>query len=185
MVDDVLKQLQTEIDQTLGSMKNELGKLRTGRATISVLDSVRVNYYGTPTPLNQCAQLTVADARMILVKPFSRDVIKEIEKGIMNSDLGVTPQNDGEIIRLSFPQLTEERRRDLVKQAKHKGEEAKIAMRNHRRESNDMLKEFEKDKVISQDDLKKALEKVQTIVDAGVSKIEETLASKEKEIMSI
>jgi ribosome recycling factor len=185
MVEDVLSQLDQEVSTALASMKSDLAKLRTGRASIALLDGVRVNYYGTATPLAQCANLTVVDARLITVKPWDRGLISEIEKAIYAAALGITPQNDGEVIRLPIPQLTEERRRDLVKQAKHRGEEAKIGVRNHRRDANEMLKELEKEKEISQDDLKKALEKVQDVVDRGVAKVEEILSVKEKEIMEI
>lgn len=185
MVEDILAQLDQEIDGTISSLRTDLSRLRTGRASITMLDGIRVNYYGTPTPLNQCANLTVSDARMILVKPWERGLVGEIEKAIRQSDLGINPQNDGEVIRLPFPQLTEERRRDLVKSGKQRGEEAKIALRTHRRDANEMLKEVEKDKQITQDELKRALEKVQEHVDKGTQKIEDVLAVKEKEIMEI
>lgn len=185
MVEDTLDQLRQDIDATVVALKGQLTSLRTGRASLSILDNIRVNYYGTPTPLNQCANLTVADARLLTVKPWDRSLISEIEKAILQSNIGIMPQNDGEMIRLPVPQLTEERRRDLVKQSKQRGEEAKIGLRNHRRDANEMLKELEKDKQISQDELKRALEKVQEQVDKGGSRIDETLAVKEKEIMEI
>ena len=185
MVEDTLEQLKGDIEATLHALKAQLGKLRTGRANLSLLDGVRVNYYGTPTPLNQCANLSVADARMLLVKPWDKSIIGEIEKGILSADIGIMPQNDGEFIRLPIPALTEERRKDLVKQAKHRGEEAKIGLRNHRRDANEMLKALEKDKEISQDDLKRALEKVQDQVDRGTGKVDEILGVKEKEILEI
>jgi ribosome recycling factor len=185
MVDDTLHQLRQDIDATVVALKAQLGSLRTGRASLSILDNIRVNYYGTPTPLNQCANLTVADARLLTVKPWDKGLISEIEKAILASNIGIMPQSDGEMIRLPVPQLTEERRRDLVKQSKQRGEDAKIGLRNHRRDANELLKECEKDKQISQDELKRALEKVQEQVDAGAKRIDETLAVKEKEIMEI
>ena len=173
------------IDETLGSLKQDLSKMRTGRANLAVLDGVRVNYYGTPTPLNQCANMAVPDARMITVKPWDKGLIGEIEKAIMAADIGITPQSDGDIIRLPVPPLNEERRRDLVKQAKHRGEEARIAVRNHRREANEMLKELEKEKDISQDDLKRTLEKVQAETDRGIVKVDEIITTKEKDFLEV
>ncbi len=185
MVEDVVGDLKKSIDAALVSFKSELGKLRTGRASVSVLDGIKVDYYGVPTPLNQVANLQVADARLITVKPWERNLIGEIEKAIRSSDIGINPQNDGDLIRLPVPPLNEERRRDLVKRAKNQGEETKIGVRNHRRDANEMLKELEKSKEISEDDLKKALEKVQAEVDRGTKQVDEILAAKEKEILDI
>lgn len=185
MVEDTLQQLSQEIEAVFSALKGQLAKLRTGRANISILDGVRVNFYGSPTPLSQCANLTVMDARLLAVKPWDKSIIGDIEKAILTSDLGIMPQNDGDTIRLPIPALTEERRRDLVKQGKHKGEEAKIGLRNHRRDANEMLKAFEKDKEISQDELKRGLDKVQDLVNKGGVKIDEILAAKEKEILEI
>lgn len=185
MVDDILQQLKDEIHSSLSSLKNDLAKLRTGRASISILDGVRVDYYGSSTPLSQVASLNTPDARLITIKPFDRSIIGEIEKAITRADLGLNPQNDGELIRLPIPSLTEERRRDIVKQAKARAEDAKIAIRNHRRDANEMLKEAEKDKEISQDDLKRALEKVQESTDGGTKEVEAIVSKKEKEIMEI
>ncbi|MBC7792320.1 MAG: ribosome recycling factor [Clostridia bacterium] len=185
IIEDVIADLNSSIDSSIAALKSELGKLRTGRASVSILDGIKVDYYGTPTPLNQVAALQVADARLITIKPWERNLINDIEKAIRNSGLGINPQNDGDIIRLPIPPLNEERRRDLVKRAKSQGEETRIGMRNHRRDANDMLKELEKDKQISEDDLKKALEKVQTEVDRGVKSVDDVLAVKEKEIVDI
>jgi ribosome recycling factor len=185
MVEDVISQLKEDVASTQKALKHDLSSLRTGRASISMLDGVRVNYYGTMTPLNQCANLSAPEPRLMVVKPWDKSLLQEIERAIHLSGLGITPQNDGEIIRLPIPQLTEERRRDLVKQAKARGEEAKIAMRNHRREANELLKEFEKDKAISEDDLKRALEKVQELVDTGVTEVDAVLVQKEKEILEV
>ncbi len=185
MVDDVFGELKNNSNETLSALKGHLGKLRTGRANVAILDDVRVDYYGVPTPLNQCASVHVADARLITIKPYEKKLLTDIEKAIMAADVGITPQSDGEIIRLPVPGLTEERRKDLVKQAKHRGEEAKIALRNHRRDANEMLKELEKDKEISQDDLKRDLEKVQAELDANIAKVDQMIATKEKEILEI
>ncbi len=185
MVEDVVDDLKKGVADTTTSLRTDLGKLRTGRANLALLDTVRVDYYGVPTPLSQCANLAVADARLLTVKPWDKKLIADIEKAINAAGIGITPQSDGELIRLPVPALTEERRKDLVKQAKHRGEEAKIALRNHRRDANEMLKELEKDKEISEDDMKRGLEKVQAEVDAGTKKIDEVLAAKEKEILEI
>ena len=185
MTDDILNQLDLEIQAAKESLQQQLGKLRTGRANIGILDGVRVNYYGQSTPLNQVASLNVIDARMIGIKPYERGLIGEIEKAILNSDIGIMPMNDGELIRLPIPQLTEDRRRDLVKQAKGRGEEARIGLRNHRRDANDMLKDLEKNKEISQDDLKRALERVQEKMTGGQALIDEVLTRKEKEILAV
>jgi ribosome recycling factor len=185
LVEDTLGQLGADIDASMQALKGQLGKLRTGRASLAILDGIRVNYYGSATPLNQCANLTVADARMLLVRPWDKGLISEIEKSIMASDIGIMPQNDGETIRLPIPMLNEERRRDLVRQAKKQGEDARIGLRNHRRDANEMLRALEKDKEISQDELKRALDKVQDLTDKGSGKIDETLAQKEKEIIEI
>jgi ribosome recycling factor len=162
-----------------------LGKLRTGRANAAILDGVRVDYYGTPTPLSQCANIMVADARMLVVKPWERNLIPEIEKAISKSDIGITPQSDGEQIRLPIPALNQERRTHLAKQAKARGEDARISMRNSRRDAKEMLEELEKGKEISQDELKKGLEKMQLEVDRGSKLVDEVLAVKEKEIMEV
>lgn len=185
MVDDVLGELAGSIDGSMKSLKVNLAKLRTGRANLALLDDVRVEYYGTPTPLNQCANLAVADARLITVRPWDKNLIGDIEKAIQSADIGITPQSDGDIIRLPVPPLTEERRKDLVKHAKQRGEEARISVRNHRRDANEMLKELEKEKEISQDDLKRALEKVQEATDKGVASVDDIIAAKEKEILEI
>lgn len=185
IIDDVMDDLKSSIESSLDSMRTDLAKLRTGRANLAILDGVRVDYYGVPTALNQCANMAVVDARLITVKPWEKSLVPDIEKAILAADIGITPQSDGEVIRLPIPSLTEERRKDLVKQAKHRGEDARIALRGHRRDANDMLKDAEKEKEISQDDLKRALEKVQQRVDKGTEKVDEILAAKEKEILDI
>jgi ribosome recycling factor len=185
MTEDILQQLGQDTETTLAALRQQLARLRTGRATLGLLDGVRVMYYGQPTPLNQVASMSVADARMLTVRPFDRSIIGEIEKGIMSADIGIMPQNDGEIIRLPVPPLNEERRRDMVKQSKQRGEEARIGLRNHRRDANEMLKELERDKEISQDELKRALDKVQEQTDRGSQKVDEILAAKEKEMLEI
>lgn len=184
-ITEVLSELQSQIGDSIDSLKSDLGKLRTGRANAKILDGIRVDYYGSPTPLNQVATLTVPEPRMILVKPFEKKMLGDIERAIINSDVGINPQNDGEQIRLPIPPLNEERRKELVKQAKSRGEDAKIALRNHRRDANEMLKEYEKEKTISEDELKKGLEKVQGEIDKGVKGIDDLLGVKEQEILEI
>ena len=181
--DDVYAELQSQIGTSLTAFKTELGKMRTGRANVAILDSVRVDYFGSMTPLDQVANVNVADARMITVKPWDKTIISDVEKAIMAAEIGITPQNDGEIIRLPVPTLTEERRKELAKQVKQRAEDSRISLRNHRRDANDFLKELEKEKEISQDDLKKALEKVQQITDAGNKKIDDIITNKEKELL--
>ena len=185
IVTEVLEQLGSEMDTVMDSLSSSLGRLRTGRANASLLDGIRVDYYGTPTLLTQCAQISVPEPRLIMVKPWEKTILQAIERAIMQSELGLNPQNDGEILRLPVPQLTEERRKDLVKQAKSKGEEAKIGIRNHRRDANEMLKSAEKDKDISEDDLKRALTQVQTEVDKGVARVDGILVKKEQEILEV
>lgn len=185
LTDDVINDLRKEIDGSFASLKLDLSKLRTGRANIAILDGVRVDYYGTPTPINQCANLSVPDPRLIIVKPWDKSIIGSLEKAIRAADIGSNPQNDGDVIRLPIPALNEERRKDLVKQAKHRGEDAKIAIRNHRRDANEMLKELEKSKDISQDELKTTLERVQGVIDASIKRVDEVIAAKEKEVLEV
>jgi ribosome recycling factor len=185
MSDDVVKELKTGIDKSLDDLRRELGKIRTGRATTSLLDGIRVNYYGTPTPLSQVANLAVPEPRMITVKPWEKPLLKDIEKAIREANIGIQPMNDGEIIRLPIPPLTEERRKDIAKQVKAKGEDHKVAIRNLRRDANERLKGMLKDKQISEDDNKRTGEKVQKETDAGVAQVDQIVQAKEKEVMSV
>jgi ribosome recycling factor len=185
MVSDVLKDLQANLDKGIDALKKDLGKVRTGRANVAVLDGIRVDYYGTPTPLHQVASVNAPDPRLITIKPWEKSLIPEIEKVIRSSQLGLNPSSDGEIVRLPMPPLTEERRRDLVKVVKKMAEESKVALRNARRDANEMLKEFLKDKDITEDEEKAGLKKVQESTDGAVTKVDELVAKKEKEIMEI
>ncbi|HYV45636.1 MAG TPA: ribosome recycling factor [Myxococcaceae bacterium] len=185
MNEDVVKDLKARIDKTLDDLKKELGKIRTGRANTAMLDGILVNYYGTPTPLTGMASLTVPEPRLIVIKPWEKSVLKDIEKAIKEANIGVTPMNDGEIIRLPLPALTEDRRKEIAKQVKGKGEEHKVAIRNVRRDANERLKVLLKDKKMTEDDNKRLSEKVQKETDAGVTKVEEIIASKEKEVMQV
>jgi ribosome recycling factor len=169
--------------KTISALKSELKRIRTGRASLSLLDGIRPDYYGTPTPLNQMATLAVPESRLITIQPWDATVIKDIEKAILKSDLGLTPSSDGKIIRISIPPLTEERRKELVKVVHKICEEHKVAVRNIRRDSNELLKGFKKDGDISEDDAFKAQDEVQKITDEHIEKIEAIYKQKEKEII--
>lgn len=171
--------------ESIKSLKEHLSKVRTGRANVSLLDGVMVDYYGTPTPLKQVANLSTPDARTIQVQAWEGSLLPAIEKAIIAGNLGFTPMNDGKLIRVPIPPLTEERRKDLVKQCKKMGEEGKVAVRNHRRDANEALKKKEKDKAISEDENKRAQEEVQKKTDAAVAEIDKILVEKEKEILTI
>jgi ribosome recycling factor len=185
MTEEVMKELKARIDKTLDDLRGNLAKIRTGRASLGMLDGIKVSYYGTPTPLAQCAALAVPEPRMITVKPWDKSIIKEIEKAIREANLGVNPMNDGELIRLPIPPLTEDRRKEIAKQVKSKGEEHKVAIRNERRDANERLKTLLKDKKITEDDNKRTQERVQKETDGGITKIDEAVAKKEKEVMEV
>ncbi len=185
MYNDVLKKTRSGMNKALEAMKKDFAKVRTGRASISLLDEVRVDYYGTPTPLNQVGTLAVPEPRMITIQPWEKNLIPEIEKAILKSDLGLNPSSDGQLVRISIPPLTEERRREMVKLAKRMGEDAKISVRNARRDSNEALKKLEKEKEISEDELKRGEKEIQEITDEFVRKVDEAVAAKEKEVMEI
>jgi ribosome recycling factor len=185
MVSDVLKDLQASLEKGIDLFRRDLAKVRTGRANVAILDGIKVDYYGTPTPLNQVASVSVPDARLITIKPWEKNLIPEIEKSIRAAQLGLNPNSDGEIVRVPTPALTEERRRELVKVVKKMSEEAKVALRGHRRDANEMLKDFLKDKQITEDEEKAGLKKVQDATDVAVTKVDEILAKKEAEIMEV
>jgi ribosome recycling factor len=185
MVNDVIKDLQGSLDKGIDAFKRDLGKVRTGRANLAILDGVRVDYYGTPTPLNQVASLNVPDPRLITVKPWEKSLIPEIEKAIRVAQLGLNPSSDGELVRLPMPPLTEERRRDLVKVVKKMSEEAKVHLRGGRRDANEMLKDLLKEKAITEDEEKQGLKRVQDTTDAAVAKVDELMGRKEQEIMEV
>jgi ribosome recycling factor len=185
MVNDLIKELQGHLDKGIEAFKRELAKIRTGRANVAILDGVRVDYYGTPTPLSQVASVNAADARLITIKPWEKSLIPEIEKSIRSAQLGLNPSSDGEIVRLPIPALTEERRKELVKLVKKHAEEGKVALRNNRRDANERLKAGLKDKKLTEDEEKAGLKKVQDTTDAAVAKIDELFAKKEKEILEV
>jgi ribosome recycling factor len=185
MVEDVMKDLEASLQKGIEGFKKALTKVRTGRANVAILDGVRVDYYGTPTPLNQVAAMAVPDARLITVKPWEKSLIPEIEKAIRASQLGLNPQSDGEIVRIPMPALTEERRKDLVKVVRKDAEEGRVSLRQARRDANDMLKAFLKDKVISEDDEKAGLKRVQDSTDKSIAVLDDILGKKEAEIMEV
>jgi len=183
MKEEMIKELKDHMNKTLDILKKELNKVRTGRASISLLDSVKAEYYGTLTPLNQLATISTPESRLITIQPWDSKAMGEIEKAILRSDLGLTPINDGKIIRINIPMLTEERRKELVKVVVRMVEDCKVALRNHRRETNERLKELKKDKKISEDDFFRLQEEVQKVTDEWVKKSEEIKETKEKEIL--
>jgi ribosome recycling factor len=183
--EDVVKELKARIEKTLEDLRKDLSRIRTGRANLSLLDGIRVDYYGTSTPLSGVASLSVPEPRLITIKPWDRSQLKQIEKAITEANIGINPMNDGEIIRLPIPPLTEERRKEIAKQVRQRGEDHKVAVRNERRDANEKLKELLKKKSISEDDLKRASEKVQKETDQGVVKIDDIVQKKGKEVMEV
>lgn len=183
MIESIYQETRESMDKSIDALKNEFKRVRTGRASPSLLDGIRVEYYGTITPLNQMASLSVPESRLIIIQPWDVSVIKDIEKAILKSDLGLTPSNDGKLIRISIPPLTEEGRKQLVKVIYKKSEEHRIAVRNIRRDSNDLLKGLKKDGEISEDDAFKSQDQVQKITDKYIKLIDDVCKEKEKEIL--
>ncbi|MEI6134791.1 MAG: ribosome recycling factor [Desulfomonile sp.] len=185
MLEDVLAEMKLAMDKSIEALKKDLKRIRTGRASLALLDGMTPNYYGTPTPLNQLATLSIPEPRQIAIQPWDSQAVPEIEKAILKSDLGLNPSNDGKVIRVVLPPLTSERRKDLVKLVKKMGEEFKVQIRNHRRDTNEILKDFKKEKEISEDDLHKAQERVQKNTDDYITKVDLVTTEKESEIMEI
>ncbi len=185
MTKEVIAAMKAQMEKSVDSLRKEYQKVRTGRATTTLLDDIKVSYYDSPTPINQVASLNVPEARVIVIQPWEGKMIPVIEKAILNANIGLTPTNDGKIIRLAMPPLTEERRKEIVKTLRKMAEDAKIAVRNIRRDAIDDLKKSEKDKKISEDDLKRAEKEVQDVTNNFVTKIDEVLAAKEKEVMEV
>ena len=185
MIDDVKDDASARMTKSVESFKNDLVKVRTGRAHPSLLDQITVDYYGSVTPLNQVAKVSAEDARTLMVSPWEKDMVKAVEKAIMTSDLGLNPMTAGTTIRVPLPPLTEERRRDLVKVVKGEAENARVAVRNVRRDANSDLKEYQKEKEISEDDERRGQEMIQKVTDAAIAQIEVLLVDKEKELMDI
>ena len=185
MSQELRKKAHERMQSSIEALKKKFASVRTGRASLSLLDGLTVDYYGTVTPLQQLASLSVPDSRQIVIQPWEQKIIPEIEKAIMKSDLGLTPMNDGKLIRINIPVLTEERRKQLVKVVKKEAEDAKVAVRNIRRDINEDLKKLEKEKHVSEDEIKKEHDEVQKITDSFVKKVDELLEHKEKEIMEV
>lgn len=185
MAKELIAEAEANMKKTVEVVKKEFASLRAGRATPALLDKITVNYYGTPTPLNQLANISVPEARLLVIQPWDKSALPEIEKAILKSDLGITPTSDGTVVRLQIPQLTKERRAELVKVIKKKAEEGRVAIRNVRRDANDALKAREKKGEISEDELKRSQDEVQKITDKYIKEIDTLLQNKEQEIMSI
>jgi ribosome recycling factor len=185
MTKDVLNDLINHMDKTVDALRREFQKVRTGRASTGILEDIKIDYYGTITPISQVAALAVPESRTITLQPWEVKLIPAIEKAILNANIGMTPANDGKLIRLTLPPLTEERRKEIVKQLKKLAEDAKVALRNIRREAIDQLKKLEKDKQISEDDLKRAEKEVQDVTKSHEGKIDEILVHKEKEVLEV
>ena len=185
MENEIKKKAEDKMKGAIESLKKDFGSVRTGRASLALLEPMTVDYYGTPTPLQQVAALSVPESRTLMIQPWEPKIIQLIEKAILKSDLGLTPTSDGRVIRLAIPALTEERRKQLVKVVHKRAEEAKVAVRNIRRDVNEELKKHEKQKQISEDDLKQSLEEIQKVTDNYIKKVDEVLQHKEKEIMEV
>ena len=184
-IDERVKPFEVKMGKSIASLDSEFGTIRAGRANPHVLDRITVDYYGTPTPLQQVANISVPEARMIQIQPWEASLVKEIEKAIMMSDLGINPSDDGRVIRLVFPELTEEKRREQSKDVKKKGEAAKVAVRNIRRDANETIKKMEKKKEVTEDDSKEGQENIQKLTDKKIKAIDEIKAKKEKEVMAV
>ena len=185
MSNALLNEATDKMEKAISAYSRELASIRAGRANASMLDRITVDYYGTPTPINQMAGISVPEARLLVIQPYDKSILGDIEKAIMKSDIGIQPSNDGSIIRLSVPALTEDRRKDLVKTAKKEAEEAKVAIRNVRRDANEDFKKLEKDSAITEDDLHRNGEEIQKLTDSYIKKIDDIAKAKEDEILEI
>ncbi len=184
-MDQIKSTLDEQMTKALKSLQREFTRVRTGRANANILDGVNVDYYGSPTPINQVGQVSTPEARLLQIQPFDKTILGDIEKAIINANLGVTPSNDGNFIRIQFPALTEEKRKDLVREVRKMGEDAKIAIRNARRDQNEVVKKAEKNKEITEDDLKKFQDEIQKITDKYVATVDTTVEAKEKELLTV
>ncbi len=185
MLDAIYNDQKEHMSKSIEAMKRDFSTLRTGKVTTAVVDQVMVDYYGTPTPINQVGNVIATDATTISITPWEKGLLGDIEKAIQEANIGVNPNNDGDFIKLFFPPMTVEQRQEIVKQAKAMSEKAKVAIRNVRKDANDKIKKLEKDKEISEDDMKRGMDQVQSITDEYVKKVEETLASKEADILKV
>ncbi len=185
MIKDILNDAEERMKKSIEHFTGDLATLRAGRANPAMVEKLLVDYYGEPTPLNQLATITVPEARLLVIQPWDKGSMADIEKAILKSDLGVNPTNDGNVVRIAIPQLTEERRKDLVKVVKKRAEEARVAVRNIRREANDMVKSSEKEKLLSEDESKRGMDEVQKITDKHIKEIDAISEAKEKDIMEV
>jgi ribosome recycling factor len=184
-VEESLKDADHKMEQALGHLREDLSSIRTGRASAAVLSRITVEYYGTPVPLNQLASVNVPEPRLLVIQPFDKNSVSQVEKAIQQSDLGITPSNDGQVIRLAFPPLTEERRKELVKQVHHRAEEGRVAVRNVRRHAKDDMEKLERDHLISEDELTRGEKELQKLTDRHVAEIDEIQRHKESELMEV
>ncbi len=185
MIEEVMKELEERMGKTIQDLKLKLAKVRTGRASAGLLDEIKVDYYGTPTPLKQLSNITIPEPRLIVIKPYDPNILKEIEKAILNSDLGLNPHNDGKVVRVPIPELTEERRKELVKVVRKIAEEHRVAIRQERKDAIEELRRMEKEKEITEDDLHRAQNQVQEKVDKAIEEIDQLCEKKEQEIMEV
>lgn len=185
MLNDIYTDVKDRMNKAIAALKKEFTSIRAGRANTALLDRITVDYYGVPTPIPQMATVSAPEARLLVIQPWDKNMISEIEKAILKSDLGITPNNDGSVIRLAFPQLTQERRNELVKLIKKKGEEGRVAIRNIRRDGNDMVKDLEKENEISEDDSRRAQDEIQKITDNFIKEIDQVILKKEEEVLEV
>jgi len=185
MIDEIKSEMDDSSDSAINGLRQQLTKVRTGRASANVLDGVNVDYYGNPTPVKQVGQISTPEARLLQIQPFDKNLISEIEKAILGANLGLTPSNDGNLIRIPFPALTEEKRKDLVKHVKKMGEDTKVQIRNLRRDQNEKVKKAEKGKSISEDDSKKLQKEIQDFTDGYIKRVDETVKLKEDELLTV
>jgi len=183
MKEDVFQSMNAKMEKAIASLQKELNRLRTGRASPALLEGIRVDYYGTPTPIQQTASVTIPESRLIVIQPWDKSMIEHISKAIQKANLGLTPSSDGNVIRIAIPSLTEERRKDLVKIVRKMGEESKVGVRNIRREANEGLKQLEKDKQLSEDECHRAMDEVQKATDQKIKEVDDILEEKRKEIL--
>jgi len=185
MIDEIKVAMNESMSKVLTSLQKQFTKVRTGRASASVLDGIVVDYYGSPTPIAQVGQISTPEARLLQIQPFDKTLMSEIEKAIINANLGLNPNNDGNLIRIHFPALTEETRKSLVKEIRKIGEDKKVAIRNSRRDQNEVVKKAEKDKNITEDDVKKLQDEIQKLTDSFIKQVDEVINAKEKELMTV
>lgn len=185
MLDDVIKDLRTGIEKSIEALRRDLTRVRTGRAHASMLDGIRIDYYGVPTPINQMANVNVPEPRLVTIKPWEKNQVKAIEKALRESDLNLNPQVDGDLIRIPIPALTEDRRKEMVKLTKKYGEEARVAVRKHRRDANELIDTMDSEGDVSKDDADRAKKKVEDVVAEGIKQVDAVIASKEKDILEV